>query len=239
MASDDDSDGGFVRMSSSRCEDLWYELAAVYCKRCVREYGEGNKFASVCLCLPGNSKTEMMPTQDLYLVNLKCLGKTSILHPTRATPLVQIDKHQKVIPFMHASWKYNEQQVYSLDNTKNNKIQDYGFTVIRHGKKAGEVHRVIVTAVSQCLCALQKHALEHKLFGPFDSFELGLTDSANLTATDEPPLNPMVFFEREDEKIHYRSFLEQKKNDALNTTKGKKVVITEVSSKTLIAPFLS
>lgn len=80
------------RMTKKRCEALWNVLASVHCVTCENEYGKGHLFASVCVGLPGCEDTDMIPTQDLYLVSLSCLVKTNLVNRRRYKKLTDMDK---------------------------------------------------------------------------------------------------------------------------------------------------
>lgn len=237
MADCESDDGGtFKRMTRAQCNNVWHSVAAVHCAMCQKKYGDGHKFAAVCISLPGATDDQMIPTQDLYLVSTKSLQKVDLLNKRRSKNFTDIDKCKQVVPFMSASWIYNELQVYSLHDKKGKDHPDYGFSVVRRLREPGETHRVLVTAISQCLCVLRKEALAERLFGPFDSFDMGLTDSSVMTATDEPPLNQNIYFQREQSKIEYRRFMADQKQSEMEP-KGKrrkegiKMVPSNVSNK--------
>lgn len=136
---------------------------------------------------------------------------------------------------MSATWIYDDKRTYSIHSGKKNR--DYGLSVVKHNRQPGEVHRVLVTAVCQCLCALRDAAVAKKLYGPFDSFDLGLTDSSVLTGVDEPPLNPQVYFQQQEDKIIYKTFMAKKKVNGgkPDNNKEKKLTDSNVSNEN---PFL-
>lgn len=94
--SESENDTSFKRMSSTQCRKLWHELAAVYCKQCKNQYGDGVKFASVVVSLPCEVDTETIPTQDLYLVHFSCLQKTDLINHKRFKSFTEILKGNHV-----------------------------------------------------------------------------------------------------------------------------------------------
>lgn len=139
---------------------------------------------------------------------------------------------------MSASWKYDGDRVYALHG-KGIKHKDYGLTVVKHFQQPGEIQRVLVTSICQCLCALRKAALEKRLYGPFDSFDMGLTDNSVMTAVDEPPMNPTVYFEQEEERICHQEFIKKRREGNEPAKKPKKILVAQVSKrKNPLSPFI-
>lgn len=131
---------------------------------------------------------------------------------------------------MVASWKYDEQHIYPIIPGKS--VDEFLTMDLRQGNDAAQTYRVVVTGVSQSLCALRKLAKTQDLFGPFQSFDKGVSDGrfSAITDVDEPEYDQEYYFNKTIDRESFKSYMHAKKVGQDRVRKPKKAASKKVTA---------